>query len=72
MGAVDEDGFLRCGIPVRSHTNPHFGCQISACDKEMIVSLEQGFRCSINPLLPKSPWCRNESVVGRRHCEEYR
>ena len=75
MGTVDEasgDGFLRCGIPVRSHTNPHFGCQISACDREMIASLEDGFRCSDSPLLPKSPWCNDSRVLGQRHCEEYR
>ena len=72
MGAVDADRFLRCGIPVRSHTNPHFGCQIMACDRELIASLEHGFRCSDNPLLPKSPWCHDSRVVGLRHCQEYR
>jgi len=73
MGSVDDgDGFLRCGIPVRSHTNPHFGCQISACDREMIASLEHGFQCSDSPLLPKSPWCNDTRVLGQRHCEEYR
>ena len=72
MGQVDADNYTRCGIPVRSHTNPHFGCQISACDREMLQSLEEGFRCSENPLLPKSAWCHDANVRGRLHCEEYK
>jgi len=72
IGHVDSDSYMRCGIPVRSHTNPHFGCQISMCDREMLLSLEEGFRCSENPLLPKSAWCLDPNILGQQHCEEYK
>eukprot|EP00960_Hanusia_phi_P048612 759061-Hanusia_phi.AAC.2 len=33
--------FVRCGIPMRSHTNPNYGCRITDCDREMVeVSLD--------------------------------
>lgn len=72
IGTVDSDNFMRCGIPVRSHTNPSYGCQISACDREMLQSLEQGFRCSESSFLPKSPWCQDARVLGKQYCQEYK
>ena len=40
MGHVDADNMTRCGIPIRSHTNPKYGCQIASCDREMLASFE--------------------------------
>ena len=40
MGHVDADNMTRCGIPIRSHTNPKYGCQIAACDREILASFE--------------------------------
>jgi hypothetical protein len=71
VGETDEDDFLRCGIPRRSHMRPEFGCQINACDREMHLSLAGKFRCSDDPAMPKSPWCFDARFVGRRVCSEH-
>jgi len=71
MGETDEDDFLRCGIPMRSHTNPSYGCRITDCDREMVESLLNTFQCSGDQSLPKSPWCYDERYVGKAHCTEY-
>ena len=71
VGETDEDDFLRCGIPRRSHMRPEFGCQINACDREMHLSLTGKFRCSADPAMPKSPWCFDARFVGRRVCSEH-
>lgn len=71
IGELDErDEYKRCGIPMRSHTNPAFGCQISKCDREMLRSLQLGFKCSDNPDLPKSKWCSSERFLGKSQCVE--
>jgi len=72
MGETDEDGTQRCGIPMRSHTNPNFGCQISACDREMLESLKNGFKCADDPSMPKGPWCQDSRFLGQSHCSEHR
>lgn len=71
MGEQDADKFLRCGIPMRSHTDPTFGCQINACDTEMFNSLHTGFSCSPDASLPKSPWCSSPRFLQRMPCAEY-
>lgn len=67
VGESTIEGFRRCGIPLRSHTHPAYGCQIKQCDSEMLESLDSGiFACSLDPGTPKSRWCA--SRVGRRVC----